>query len=309
MAKILINEAQLSSIADSIREKWWLAGSMPVSSIAECLSSIMTTSEYIAISNSTNLSFPILREVHGGAPWNPNTISLPNITKIGDYAFYSCRLISYRKAQAIISQMVANGGSEIGDYAFYDTINETYTNYRGIDMNLTGITKIGNNAFYSIESNGLFIFDLYSLTYLGTGLRISNFSSYNTLTSIELNLLEYIGNYAFYSCRNLSSIDIHNCNYIGKEAFYSCSNLSYVSPILNCSYIDTSAFYNCSKLSSIDASNCSYIGDSAFYYCRSLSSISLPNCSYIGKEAFHSCTNLSYASLPNVSYIGNSAFR
>ena len=49
MAKILINEAQLSSIADSIREKWWIAGSMPVSSMAECVSSIMTTSEYIAI--------------------------------------------------------------------------------------------------------------------------------------------------------------------------------------------------------------------------------------------------------------------
>ena len=307
MANIHIAESTLSSIAEAIREKWWLAGSMPVSSMAGWVSSIMTTSEYLSVRNSSYLTFPILREIHGADSWNPYGVSLPNIRKIGDYAFYSCGHLGRDCVQSIITQMVSNGGSEIGDYAFYN--NYYGTQYDVAELDLTGITKIGNNAFFGISANSKATFDLFSLTYLGTGLKINNFSSYRTISTMELSLLEYIGDDTFHNCFSLCSINMPNCSYIGNATFSSCTSLNYVN-IPKCKYIGNNAFFRCSKLSYISPmSNCSYIGRNAFWSCYSLASISIPNCSYIDNGAFSICSSLSYISpMPNCSYIGSYAF-
>ena len=233
MAKILINEAQLSSIADSIREKWWLAGSMQTDSIPYWTSQIITTSEYMRISNSYSLSFPILKEVYGGAPWNPTTISLPNITKIGDYAFCLCENLREITIPACVTS--------IGNYAFIGCKRLESLIFEDGEKTLT----LGYNTYNtnSSKSKGLFRDCPLETIYLGRNIE---YESYNDKSS-EAAFYAY-GYSAFANIPTLNTVTINvpegvTSFLVGKYAFRGCSGIT------SATFTPSTDWYNSSSAS------------------------------------------------------------
>jgi len=140
------------------------------------------------------------------------------------------------------------------------------------------------------------------------------------IKSMEINLLQVLGDYAFADCLNLNSFNYKSAvrsgshcfendpidqisipeNFIvEKYAFYGLKDLKTItmpSYIIN---ISDYAFYQCSSLESIDLSNCETVGEHAFDGCSSLSSINNPeNVKLIDTAAF---ANSKIKTLPNIS--------
>ena len=163
------------------------------------------------------------------------------------------------------------------------------------------------------------------------GLSNAAFSNIDTLVSIDLSScsnLEYINDYAFYSCGELSSVifpsNLTNLSYIGDRAFYNCSKLSLqlnLSDCINLSYIGDYAFHDIGGFTGeLDFSLCkiiSYIGANAFYGCSGLTGeLDFSNnttLSDIGANAFYGCSGLTgeldLSNCTNLTSIGSNAFR
>ena len=135
---------------------------------------------------------------------------------------------------------------------------------------LTGVTKIGENAFYDCKS----------------------------LTSIEIPAnVTSIDYGAFYNCSSLTSISIpSSVTSIRTSAFYSCSGLTSIEIPANVTSIDYGAFEDCSGLETVtfgENSKLKIIGNYVFRYCSSLTSISIPSSvTSIGSNAFQYCRSL-----------------
>ena len=259
------------------------------------LTSIKATGDYRNIKNSSYLTFPELKSINTMSMFGENliSISLPNCSYIGSYAFAYCT--------SLTSISIPNC-SYIEDYAFTGCTSLT-------SISIPNCSYIGDCAFVVCSLSSI---SIPNCSYIGN----AAFSNCYNLSYIHAPNCSYIGNSTFYNCENLISISLPNCSYIGSSAFQYCDNLtnSCVQDILNTykSYstaINTGVFYGCNGITSLDLTGYTSIGDSVFYRCSSLTSISIPNCSYIGSWAFYSCTNLSYISpMPNCSYIGSYAF-
>ena len=174
MANIHIAESTLSSIAEAIREKWWLAGSMHVSEMVGWLTSIKSTGDYRNIKNSSYLTFPELKSINTMSMFGENliSISLPNCSYIGSYAFYSCAKLTNSNIQDILNT-----------YKSYSTVlnSVVFAYCSGItSLDLTGYTSIGNSAFAGCTN----------------------------LSYISVPNCSYIGSNAFYGCTKLESIYI-----------------------------------------------------------------------------------------------------
>ena len=239
------------------------------------------------------------------------SITSPNISYIGNHAFWQCNMLSY------ISPMP--NCSYIGKGAFFNCINL-------FSISIPNVEYIGDYAFnYCFGENGseptTIVLSIPNCSYIGD----SAFNNGIRLSYIYAPNCTYLGSYAFANCYNLTiDLDFNNNTSIsylgdyctgsitiyGEEATFYSNNLIVPNQV-NCgmlTYIGSNAFLYCHNLSSISLPNVEYIGESAFAYCSNLSSISIPNCGYIGGGAFAYCSNLSYISLPNVEYIGESAF-
>lgn len=82
--------------------------------------------------------------------------------------------------------------------------------------------------------------------------------------------------------------------YIGESAFYKCRNLEEVTFSDNIGCIDQNAFYECLKLKTIKLSNkLNYLGESAFYGCESLTRINIPSqLTFVDSNVFGNCKGL-----------------
>ena len=155
------------------------------------------------------------------------------------------------------------------------------------DIQFTGITEIGNYAFYNCTSL--------------------------VLTSLPRGITE-IGKYAFYNCSNLALTSLPTgITEIGSSTFYNCSKLALKSLPRGINEIGASAFYNCSKLAltSLPTSiKSTIISPSTFYGCTSLALTSLPRgITEIGTSAFYGCTSLTVMDLTqNVNMIRDRVF-
>ncbi len=95
-----------------------------------------------------------------------------------------------------------------------------------------------------------------------------------TISKVNNNDIEFVGDYAFINCSSLTSVDLPVCTNIGNQAFANCSSLTSVN-LPACTNIGGSAFINCSSLTSVDLPVCTNIGSSAFQSCTSLTTIIL----------------------------------
>ena len=132
------------------------------------------------------------------------------------------------------------------------------------------------------------------------------------LTSVTIpNSVTMIGDKAFADCLSLTFISLPNSvTKIGDEAFRNCDLTSITIPN-SVTEIGNYAFYSCSSLTSVTIPNSvTQIGDAAFVGCKSLTSVTMPNSvTMIGERAFEDCSSLASVTIPNsVTMIGSEAF-
>ena len=148
-------------------------------------------------------------------------------------------------------------------------------------VDLTGITAIGNYAFYGVAG----------------------------LTSIDLTGITSIGDFAFFDCTGLTEVTIPAGCTVGKNAFQNCAGITTLTVAADCT-VGTGAFLGCdavtkavlptTALASLPKENleCVHItaGDTiarrAFYGQTKLSHVVLAaSVTKVGQNAFFGCEN------------------
>lgn len=165
----------------------------------------------------------------------------------------------------------------------------------------SGVTTIGNKAFYSSE--------LWTVTFSDTVVEIgeSSFESCSSLSTLHLpDSVLSLGKSAFSGCHNLTTITLGNrLSTIGDYAFRSCYNsqLQTINIPSSVIRIGNGAFSN-TRLVSVDIpQGVQEIGTKAFADCLSLRSITIPaSVISIGAGAFDSSVKSIIVSDDNQSY-------
>lgn len=123
-----------------------------------------------------------------------------------------------------------------------------------IDLTLTGVTKIPDNAFYSVAAG--------TITYT------------KSLKSITLPDVTAIGEKAFCECGYMTSVSAPKAQTIGDDAFDSCSGLTAVS-LPEVTTLGSFVFQDCQNISKIYLPKVTVIGYYAFQVCSALKEITL----------------------------------
>jgi len=113
--------------------------------------------------------------------------------------------------------------------------------------------------------------------------------------------VKYIGDGAFYNCKNLMTVTISNSvTSIGYAAFSDCKSLKSITIPDSVTTIKKWTFSNCESLTSVIIHNSvTTIGPAVFSGCKSLKSITIPNSvTTIEGAAFLYCYNLTSIMIP-----------
>ena len=114
---------------------------------------------------------------------------------------------------------------------------------------------------------------------------------------------------AFSDCVELTSVNLPSLRYIGEYAFYWCKELKEFSDMSQVLIMQGGAFCD-TKLEHVDLSSLMNIPYGAFSDCLCLKSVKLcKNLRSIGEGAFGGCQKLEAITLPkSLNYIGSEAF-
>lgn len=263
-------------------------------------------------------------------------INDPNVTAIGDYAFYGCDNVE----KVVIKNSTATFGQNAFTYIGSGTkANKMNVDYYGTEAQLNTACGGNKGTAFNALSRPVFNFaqkcgeNLYyimldenndntkeTVSIFGTG-DMYNYSDdnspwYSNRTDITNIIIENgatsIGNYAFNGCSKLTSIDIpSSITKIGNSAFSFCSGLTNVAIPSGVTIIGNSAFLNCSSLTDITLpEGLTKIDQGAFDGCSELTEILIPNTvTSIGAWTFHNCYNLTSITIPDgITSIGEATF-
>lgn len=235
-----------------------------------------------------------------------NFVTGIQLTKIGDYAFENCNMLS----QVVLPETV----TEIGDGAFLGCSavrSIKLTNVQTIGSEAfsgTGISKITakntttlkDGAFWGMSS--LVQADLGAITEMGD------------LVFVE-TMLESNGSYYPRGLTKLSKVTFaEGTTVIGARAFMTAlrSEFDSLTEVVIPNTVETigaNAFYGRSKLATLNLSGVKTVGDQAFYNCSSLKNLDLTSAETIGAAAFANTTALKVAEMPSLTKVGASAFQ
>ena len=186
-----------------------------------------------------------------------------NVATITDYAFSDCDRLS--------TVIIPDSVTTIGNYAFYNCAGLT-------DLTLGNyVTTIGDFAFYACNNLNYTTYD--NAKYLGSSSNPYFYLAKAISNSISSAIIHgdtrFIGEQAFYNCRNLISVTLGNeITTIGNLAFENCNSLTDVTIPNSVVVIEERAFCNCNKLSTMRIGNgVATIGASAFYGCSDLTNV------------------------------------
>ena len=179
-------------------------------------------------------------------PWVNNYMSelsrvtiMPNVTSIGDNAFFGCYICSVTIPDSVIS---------IGAYAFYACNSLTSVTIP------EGVTSIGDNAF-----GVCYGLNLVTIPESVTSIGDNAFYNCDRLTSVTIpsrGKLTSIGTAAFYGCYKLTSVTIPDgVGSIGKMAFAYCDKLKSVTIPESVTSIGDDAFERCNNLETVFYNN------------------------------------------------------
>ena len=181
------------------------------------------------------------------------TLKLPNLNSIGNYAFQYCR-----KLKSVSMPKV----NTIGEYAFRDC-------YKLQSITLpAGITSINNCAFQScglksinipntINKINNYCFNgctaLASATIPASVTEIGYKAFYNTaLTSISLPGVKIIYGYAFQNCKQLSNVSFGEGLWkLEEQPFNGCTALTEINLPASLLQVNDAAFRNCSGIKKV----------------------------------------------------------
>ena len=159
------------------------------------------------------------------------------------------------------------------------------------------ITSIGECAF---AGTNLHVVNFKKATEIG----ISAFEGCKSLSSVNIPIVESIGEKAFQNCTELKTAIIDNTE-LNTPTPFEIGDSDSTNP--KTKTIGANAFAGCKNLKNINLDNCSKIGMGAFSGCESLNDIYL-NCS-IPTSAFENCTNITQVTLSgDGGTIGENAF-
>ena len=223
----------------------------------------------------------------------PETIGGKTVSKIGDQAFYMCKL-----KQVFIPKTVKTVGKD----AFRESASLNSVTFKG------GTTTIGSYAFYKCTN-------LTSVK-LCSGLKtIDNYVFYGctSLKSLEIpDSVTSLGSYQFENCSSLKSVTLPNgISEIKDDTFAWCTSLESIRIPDKVKSIGWCAFASCTGLKrAILPNSLKTLADDSFNRCTSLTAISLLNgLTKIGDGAFENCTGLTSVAIPSaVTSIGKYAF-
>ena len=155
-------------------------------------------------------------------------------------------------------------------------------NITGIDLSQSGVTAIGDSAFYECDN-------LQSVT-LGNVTSIGDSAfAFSSLQSVTMGDGVSIGERAFaYS--GLQSVTMGDGVSIGERAFSDCGNLQMVVTG-DVNTIGEGAFDLCFNLHTVVMGDVGYIGNNAFFACDRLARIRLGSMPEVGYDAFFAATD------------------
>ncbi len=257
------------------------------------------------------------------SPWYPyrskiaKLTILNGVTRIGDYAFYGCNLIT--------SIDIPESVTSIGDYAFTAceslskieipkgvTIIDGYafslcSNLTNVELSAS-VTSIADTSFHGCdallainvaESSSSYT-DIDGILFTKDKKTLVKYPVGQTQTSYKIpEGVTSIGYEAFASCTNLTSIELpEGVTSIGSDAFYWCTNLTSIELPDSVTSIGYGAFADCHNLASVEMSESVIrIDFGAFQDCKSLTRIELPASlttfgSITGSGVFEGCIAL-----------------
>jgi hypothetical protein len=239
--------------------------------------------------NNDNMS--ITFDYAGAIPYNgfykpklANLIIGPNITSIGDQAFYGCTLLQ--------NFTIPSSVTSIGSTAFLGCSSLTSINIpssvtsisNNAFLNCTGLTSIILNRSYTnlsvifwVQAQFISTTAKRHITFDYVGEVPDGFSNVSYINSVTItNKITSIGEWSFYQCSSLTSVSIGNSvTSIGAFAFQNCTALTTITIPSSVTSIGNSTFQGCTNLLSvifngsiptIGTNNFNITGDTAYYY-------------------------------------------
>ena len=213
-------------------------------------------------------------------------LSLPNLTSLGQNAFYGVKIKKISNLGKITALPTATSSTQnFGDRSMLEEVvlpstvtditNVSFCQYVALKSlkNTANIASIKNDAFNGCSSlDG----DLDFPKLAGT---LDSRAFYGTaIKSFSAPMLEIIGGTGsqtrvFAYCKLLESVNIPSVTIVGSDSFAGCSSLKDVifGNLIN---IYSYAFYGCSSLKAIDLKSAiTSIADNAFTSCGALSEV------------------------------------
>lgn len=242
-----------------------------------------------------------------------------NVTTIQGYAFYGCSVLknitipetlstlgvcAFYNCKALETATLPVGITAIeNNNAVYGNIFYGCSALKSVTI-LGAMTKIYDLMFYGCTS-------LTSFTFPEGITSIGKQAFYNTgLTSIELPLLDSIGDAAFAKSKALASVTFNSeQRTIGTNMFYGCSALKSVTLPENLVEIGMYGFEETGLTSINIPDKTATIGDYAFNNCKDLAQVNLgESVKSIGIGAFYGTGVRSITIPASVTSIGGTAF-
>lgn len=260
---------------------------------------------------------------------NLTSVDLPNgISQIGENAFYNCSRLTdlfipdevpstigayaFCGCSSLTSVTIPSTVNAIGNYAFSSCSSLT-----SVTINSNAIASASYSEMFNMKNK--FGNQVRRYTF-GSGITsIGNNAFYGCTGMAELILpssLSSIGSYAFQNCSGLNWVKISDLNawyaidfanayanplYYADHLYVNTNEVVGLTVTSNISEIKDYAFVGYIGLHSVNfGSSVTSIGNQAFMNCTGLTSVTIGNSvNTIGNEAFKDCTNLTSVTLNN----------
>ncbi len=217
------------------------------------------------------------------------SVTFPStLKKIEDGAFRQSSLTSVKLL----------AGVEYGSYVF-----DISTNLKTVEVQ-DGVTAIPEKAFWACSA-------LTDINFPDSVKTIGESAFERTgLTTIDLNKVEYIGNYAFYGAK-FQKLTIPAQTKSGTGAFMNCRDLTDVTIADGATELGRYMFYYCTSMKNVTLpESLQTINEFALAYCAGMENLTIPNSvTTIGGYAFRNCLDLKEITLPTgLKNMGNFVF-